>query len=893
MSDELNPPEPPEAPEPPPPPGGELPVNIEDEVRRSFLDYSMSVIVSRALPDVRDGLKPVHRRILYAMQDEGLLSTRAFSKSAGVVGEVIKHYHPHGDQSIYDAMVRMVQDFSLRYPLISGQGNFGSVDGDSPAAYRYTEARLAAVGEELLRDIDRQTVDFVPNYDGHTEEPSVLPTRFPNLLANGSAGIAVGMATNVPPHNLNELVEALRLEARSPECGLDELLERMPGPDFPTAGLICGTDGIRAAYATGRGQLTLRARAGIEQVKSSERIVVTEIPYMVNKASLVERIADLVREGKIDGVTDIRDESDRRGIRVVVELRKDAPGEVILNQLYKQTPLQTTFGVQMLALVEGRPKLLSLKEALRHFLDFRAEVVARRAAYDLTQAEARAHILEGFAIALEQLDRVIAIIRGAEDATAARLALEGELGLSERQAQAILDMRLRALTALERQKVLDELEELRRAIADLKALLASDQKILDVVMTELDEIKERYGDERRTEITGAVEGLTTEDLIVEEDMVVTVSHLGYAKRNAITQYRSQRRGGKGLRGMDTREEDFVERLFVASTHATILFLTNKGRVHWKKVYELPQLGRAARGKALVNLLQLGEGERVQGALPVRQFDDGAEEYVLIATRRGVIKKTPLMAYANPRRGGIIALNLEEGDEVIGASRTSGSQEVILATRRGKSIRFPETQVRPMGRTATGVWGIRLQENDEVVGMEILSPGATILTVTAKGYGKRTPLEDYRVQNRGGQGIITIRTSERNGDVVGVVQVVDDDQVMLITDGGQVLRCRVSGISTMGRATQGVPADGPRGPREDRLGRAPRRARGRRRHPGSGAARGRARSGGRARARDGTRGRARGRARDRSARGRRARRAGRRRGVARCGARGARRSCAAR
>jgi DNA gyrase subunit A len=805
VADDLNPPEPPEvqAPPSPPPPGGELPVNIEDEVRRSFLDYSMSVIVSRALPDVRDGLKPVHRRILYAMQDEGLLSTRPYSKSAGVVGEVIKHYHPHGDQSIYDAMVRMVQDFSLRYPLVAGQGNFGSVDGDTAAAYRYTEARLAPVGEELLRDIDRQTVDFGPNYDGHTEEPLVLPTRFPNLLANGSAGIAVGMATNVPPHNLNELVEALRLEARNPDCSLDDLLEKMPGPDFPTAGLICGSEGIRSAYATGRGQLTLRARAEIEQNKNAERIVVTEIPYMVNKASLVERIADLVREGKIDGVTDIRDESDRRGIRVVVELRKDAPGEVILNQLYKQTPLQTTFGVQMLALVEGRPKLLSLKEALRHFLDFRREVVARRAAYDLAQAEARAHILEGFAIALEQLDRVIAIIRGAEDANAARLALQGELGLSERQAQAILDMRLRALTALERQKVLDELEELRRTIADLKALLASDERILDVVMTELDEIKEQYGDERRTELTGAVEGLTTEDLIVEEDMVVTVSHLGYAKRNAITQYRSQRRGGKGLRGMDTREEDFVERLFVASTHATILFLTNKGRVHWKKVYELPQLGRAARGKALVNLLQLGEGERVQGALPVRQFDDGAEENVLIATRRGVIKKTPLMAYSNPRRGGIIAVNLEEGDEVIGASRTNGSQEVILATKRGKSIRFPESQARPMGRTATGVWGIRLQEGDEVVGMEILSPGATILTVTANGYGKRTPLEDYRVQHRGGQGIITIRTTARNGDVVGVVQVVDDDQVMLITDGGQVLRCRVSGISTMGRATQGV------------------------------------------------------------------------------------------
>jgi DNA gyrase subunit A len=810
MSEEAEPTLPPEPPAPAEAgggagglPPGTVPVNIEDEVRRSFLDYSMSVIVQRALPDVRDGLKPVHRRILYAMNDEGLLSTRPYSKSAGVVGEVIKHYHPHGDQSIYDALVRMVQEFSLRYPLIDGQGNFGSIDGDPPAAYRYTEARLAPAAEEVLRDIDRQTVDFQPNFDGHTEEPSVLPTRFPNLLANGSAGIAVGMATNVPPHNLNELVDALTLEARSPECTLDELLEKLPGPDFPTAGLICGTEGIRAAYATGRGSITLRARAGIEQGKTAERIVVTEIPYMVNKASLVERIADLVREGKIDGVSDLRDESDRRGIRVVIELRRDAPAEVILNQLYKQTPLQTTFGVQMLALVQGRPKLLSLKEALRHFLDFRREVVARRAAYDLAQAEARAHILEGFAIALDHLDRVIAVIRGSDDTAAARSGLMAEFALSERQAQAILDMRLRALTALERQKVLDELAELRAKIEDLRALLASDARILGVVVQELEEIRERFGDERRTEIVGAVEGLTTEDLIVEEDMVVTVSHQGYVKRNPVTQYRAQRRGGKGLKGMETREADFVERLFVASTHATILFLTNKGRVHWKKVYELPQLGRAARGKALVNLLQLGEGERVQQALPVRQFDDGAVEYVLIATRRGVIKKTELAAYSNPRRGGIIAVNLDDGDEVIGAARTSGSQEVILATRRGKSIRFPESQVRPMGRTATGVRGVSLGEGDEVVGMEILSPGATILTVTVNGYGKRTPLEDYRVQNRGGQGIITIRTTARNGDVVGVVQVVDDDQVMLITNRGQVLRCRVSGISIMGRATQGV------------------------------------------------------------------------------------------
>ncbi|MGI9431918.1 MAG: DNA gyrase subunit A, partial [Myxococcota bacterium] len=662
------------------PPEGTVPVNIEDEVRRSFLDYSMSVIVQRALPDVRDGLKPVHRRILYAMQDEGLLSNRPFSKSAGVVGEVIKHYHPHSDQAIYEALVRMVQEFSLRYPLIQGQGNFGSIDGDPAAAYRYTETRLAQIGEEVLRDIDRETVDFAPNFDGSTEEPTVLPTRLPNLLANGSAGIAVGMATNVPPHNLHELADALHLVASNPACTLDDLLEKVPGPDFPTAGLICGTEGIRSAYATGRGQLTVRARAEIEEGKKKDRIIVTELPYMVNKANLVERIADLVRDGKIEGVTDLRDESDRKGIRVVVELRAGAAAEVILNQLYKQTPLQTTFGVNMVALVDGRPQLLPLKDSLRHFLDFRREVVARRAAYDLRQAEARAHLLEGFAIALDNLDRVIAIIRGSDDTATARTSLMSEFELSERQAQAILDMRLRALTALERQKVMDELAELRAKIADLRDLLASDERILAVVLEELDEMRERFADDRRTEITGAVEGISTEDLIVEEDMVVTVSHTGYAKRVPVAQYRAQRRGGKGLKGMETKQEDFVDRLFVASTHATVLFLTNKGRVHWKKVWELPQLGRAARGKALVNLLQLGDGERVQAALPVRQFDDGADEFVLIGTRRGVVKKTSLQAYSNPRRGGIIAINLEDGDEVIGARRTSGNQEVIIASR---------------------------------------------------------------------------------------------------------------------------------------------------------------------------------------------------------------------
>ena len=805
MSDGTEITEPPQPPDPPA--GGDAgeptnpPVNIEDEVRRSFLDYSMSVIISRALPDVRDGLKPVHRRILYAMQQEGLLPTRGFKKSAGVVGEVLKNYHPHGDSAVYDSMVRMAQDFSLRYPLVDGQGTFGSIDGDPAAAYRYTEARLTRLAEEVLRDIDRETVDFVPNFDGGMMEPSVLPSRFPNLLANGSSGIAVGMATNVPPHNLRELVDALTLVVREPDCTLDELLEKMPGPDFPTGAIICGSEGIRAAYATGRGLLTVRARAEIETSKRGERIVVTEIPFMVNKASMQERIAELAREGRIDGVADLRDESNREGMRIVVELKKDAPPEVVLNQLYKQTPMQSTFGVNLLALVNGRPQTLSLKEALQHFIDFRREVVVRRATYDLTQAEQRAHLLEGFVIALDHLDEVIAVIRGAEDTNAARTALMGRFSLSERQANAILEMRLRSLTAMERQRVIDELAEVRAKIDELKALLASDERIREVVVEELAEIREQYGDDRRTELAPAVEGLTTEDLIVEEDMVVTVSHLGYIKRNPITEYRAQHRGGKGVKGMEAREEDFVERLFIASTHAYILFFTTRGRAHWLKVHELPQLGRAARGKSLANVLQLAEGERVRATLPVRAFDE--EAYVLLCTRKGVIKKTRLDAYSNPRRGGIIAITLDDDDELIAASRTSGRHEVILATSDGKSIRFPEEQVRAMGRAAGGVRGMTLRDGDRVVGMEILSPGATILTVTERGYGKRTPLEDYRVQRRGGMGIITIRTSERNGPVVSVAQVVDDDEVMLITDGGKVLRARVAGISTMGRATQGV------------------------------------------------------------------------------------------
>ena len=787
------------------PPGDSIDgINIEDEVRSSFLAYSMSVIISRALPDVRDGLKPVHRRILYAMNQEGLLPSRPHKKSVGVVGEVLKNYHPHGDSAVYEAMVRMAQDFSLRYPLVDGQGNFGSIDGDAPAAYRYTEARLATLAEEMLGDIDRETVDFTPNFDGQMEEPVVLPARFPNLLANGSAGIAVGMATNVPPHNLTELGEALVLEAENPDCTLDDLLEKIPGPDFPTGGLLCGADGVRNYFATGRGHLTLRAKAGFEESKRGMRIVVTEIPYQVNKSVLLERMADLVRDGRIQGITDLRDESNREGMRIVVELRRDASEDIILNQLYKMTPLQTTFGVNLLALVGGRPQTLSIKQALRHFIEFRKEVVIRRAIYELARAEERAHILEGFAIALDNLDQVIALIRASADTATARSQLEERFGLSQRQAQAILEMRLRSLTAMERQKVMDELEELRAKIADLKDLLDSDARILEVVVGELREVVERFGDERRTQIVEAVEGITNEDLIAEEDMVVTLSHLGYIKRNPLTLYRSQRRGGKGARGMETRSEDFVRHLGVASTHAYLLFFTNRGRLHWLKVHALPQLGRAAKGKAIVNALQLAEGEKVETMLPVRSFGDVDEDdCVVLCTRKGVVKKTSLSAYSNPRRGGIIAVGLSEGDELIAAELSTSDSSILIASESGKSILFKEGDIRPMGRTAVGVRGIALSEGDAVVGMKVVDPGTTILTLTANGYGKRTRLDDYRVQRRGGQGIINIKATPRNGQVVGVAQVGDGDHVMLITDGGKMLRCPADGISVMGRATQGV------------------------------------------------------------------------------------------
>jgi DNA gyrase subunit A len=649
----------------------------------------------------------------------------------------------------------------------------------------------------MLRDIDRATVDFAPNFDGQMEEPTVLPTRFPNLLANGSSGIAVGMATNIPPHNLRELTEAIVLEAHNPDCTVDDLIALMPGPDFPTGALLCGNEGVRSYYQTGRGHLVLRATAEFEETKRGPRIVVTEIPYQVNKAMLIERMADLVREGRISGITDLRDESSREGMRIVIELRRDVAEDVILNQLYKMTPLQTTFGVNLLALVNGRPQTLGLKEAMRLFVEFRKEVVIRRTIYDLAQAEARAHILEGFMIALDNLDAIIALIRESADANTARDQMILRFGLSERQAMAILEMRLRSLTAMERQKIIDEVEALRAKIADLKDLLASDERILDVVVTELREVNERYGDDRRTQIVDAVEGITNEDLIVEEDMVVTLSHLGYIKRNPVTLYRAQRRGGKGARGMETRDEDFVRHLGIASTHAYLLFFTNKGRLHWLKVHALPQLGRAAKGKAIINVIALTEDERIEAMLPVRSFEDvGNDEYVILATRNGIVKKTALNAYANPRKAGIIAINLSEGDELISAGRTNSQNKILIATRSGKAILFDETDVRPMGRTATGVRGVALAADDAVVGMEVIHPDATILTVTANGYGKRTPLDDYRTQKRGGQGIINIKTSERNGQVVGVAQVVDEDDVMLITDGGKVLRCPVDGISTM-------------------------------------------------------------------------------------------------
>jgi len=780
-----------------------VPVNIEDEVRQSYMDYAMSVIIGRALPDARDGLKPVHRRALYAMHDLGNEWNRPYKKSARVVGDVIGKYHPHGDVAVYDTIVRMAQDFSLRYPLVDGQGNFGSVDGDPPAAMRYTEIRMARIASELLADIDKETVAFLPNYDDTLREPLPLPARIPNLLVNGSSGIAVGMATNIPPHNLCEVVDALVALIENPDLDVEALMQYVPGPDFPTAAFIHGKTAIHEAYTTGRGILQLRARAGTETEKRTGRvsIIVKEIPYQVNKAKLIERMAELVNDKRIDGISDLRDESDREGMRIVIELKKDANPDIVLNQLYKLTPMQESFGIIMLAIVDGRPKLLTLKDALKVFIGHRKDVVVRRTMYELRKAEERLHILDGLKIALANLDAVITLIRQAQSPAVAKAGLIQQFQLSEPQAQAILDMRLQRLTGLEREKILEEHAETSKQIARYKEILADEREVYKIITAELQEVKRLHGDERRTQIVDETTEISIEDMIVEEDMAVTVSHEGYIKRNAVALYRAQRRGGRGKIGASTKEEDFVEDLFVASTHSYILFFTTTGKVYWLKVHELPQAGRAARGKAVVNLLNLEKDEKISAFLPVRELQEG--RYVVFATKNGTVKKTDLMAYANPRKAGIIAISLDAGDEVIGVRLTDGHQEIILSTRMGQAIRFKEEEVRPMGRGAGGVRGITLEEGDSIVGMAVVSPGSTLLAVAEKGYGKRTEMDEYRLQSRGGKGIITMKTTEKTGAVVGVRMVSDDDDIMLVTDGGKVIRTPVKGISVIGRNTQGV------------------------------------------------------------------------------------------
>jgi DNA gyrase subunit A len=788
-----------------------IPVNIEDEMKRSYMDYAMSVIIGRALPDVRDGLKPAHRRVLYAMRQMGLGSTRAYRKCAKIVGEVIGNYHPHGDVPAYDTLVRLAQDFNLRYPLVDGQGNFGSIDGDPPAAYRYTEARLEALAEEMMADLDRETVDYVPNFDETTEEPTVLPAPFPNLLVNGSAGIAVGMATNVPPHNLREVIEGviavIQNRHESKEARLRHLLRHIPGPDFPTGGIIVGRTGIVQAYSTGRGAITVRAKAIVEEAKKGDKlsIVITEIPYQVNKKRLIENIADLTREKTIEGISDIRDESDREGMRVVIELKRGEVPEVILNNLYKHTQLQTTFGIISLAIVGGRPRILSLVEVVDQFVDFRREVVRRRTEFELRKAEARAHILEGLKIALDHLDAVIKLIRGAKNPAEARDGLMAQFGLTQVQAQAILDMQLQRLTGLERQKIVDELLELLKTIERLRAILSSEDLLIDIVVKELRAVQERFGDDRRTQIVDETGELRIEDLIAEEDMAITVTNTGYIKRTAVTTYRKQGRGGKGRIGMRTREEDFVSRLFIASTHAYIMIFSDRGRAYWLKVHEIPDVGPDGRGKSIANLVSMQPDERIAALLAVREWpDEESQQFIVMGTRKGIIKKTDLSAFRNPRAGGIIAIGVEEGDAVMAVAQTSGQDEIFIGTREGMAIRFPESDARPMGRSAYGVRGINLREGDEVVAMEMVRPGGgTLLTVVENGYGKRTELDEYRVQSRGGIGIINIQTSERNGRVVGIAYVRGDDEVMFITQQGKILRTRTEDIRTIGRATQGV------------------------------------------------------------------------------------------
>jgi len=783
-------------------PERQAPVPIEEEMRKSYLDYAMSVIVGRALPDIRDGLKPVHRRVLFAMHELGLTWNRAYKKSARVVGEVLGKYHPHGDAPVYEALVRMVQEFSLRYPLVDGQGNFGSIDGDPPAAMRYTETRLAKIAHELLADIEKDTVDFTPNFDESLQEPLVLPTKVPNLLVNGSSGIAVGMATNIPPHNLREVVDALVRVIDEPDVSIDELMKLVPGPDFPTRGYIYGRSGIREAYTTGRGIITLRAKAHVEKMRGGrEAIIVTELPYQVNKASLMEKIGELVRDKRIEGISERRDESNREGIRIVLELGRGEMPQIVINQLYKHTQMQTTFGVIMLALVGRRPQVVNLKQMLQEFIAFRREVVTRRTKYDLARAEERAHILEGLRKAVDQLDLVIRLIRQAESPDAAKDALVRQLQLSEIQAKAILDMRLQRLTQLERHKIVEEHEQTLALIADLKGILASEQRLLGIIKDELGALKEEFGDERRTEILAETQDLTIEDLLADEDMVVTITRSGYIKRTHVEAYRSQKRGGKGVTGMETKEEDIVEDLFVASTHSFLLFFTNKGKVHWLKVHEIPEGGRQAKGKAMANVLSLGEAERVATCVPVRDFESGG--YVLFATKQGKVKKTELSAFSHPRAGGIQAISLEDGDEVMGARRTDGQREVLLSTKQGMIIRFPEDEVRPMGRTAAGVRGIDVDEGDQVIAAETIKEGVTILTVTERGYGKRTPLDEYRLQGRAGKGIIDIKTAGRNGAVVGMLQVREGDDILVVTTKGKMIRLHADEITSQGRNTMGV------------------------------------------------------------------------------------------
>lgn len=775
--------------------------DIGTEMRDSFMDYAMSIIVSRALPDVRDGLKPVHRRILFAMSELGMSPDKPYKKSARIVGEVIGKYHPHGDSAVYESMVRMAQDFSLRYMLVDGHGNFGSIDGDSAAAMRYTEARLSKIAMEMLRDINKETIDFVPNYDGEEHEPAVMPARFPNLLVNGVSGIAVGMATNIPPHNLVEVIDGVRAVIRNPDISSLELMEFIKGPDFPTAAFVMGREGIRQAYTTGRGSVTMRARAVIEENGGKARIIVHELPFQVIKARLVEKIAELVREKKIDGITDLRDESDRNGMRIVIELRRDVNPNVVLNNLYKQTPMQTNFGINMLALVGGEPKILNLKDVLYYYLQHQIEVIRRRTEFDLKKAEARAHILEGLRIALDHLDEVIALIRSSRTAEEAREGLIARFQLSGDQAQAILDMRLQRLTGLEREKIEAEYAELLQKIAEYKAILADERLVLQIIDEELQELKQKFGDERRTEITMSDEEIMDEDLIPREDVVITITHSGYVKRLPVTTYRSQKRGGRGVIGMDTKDHDFVEHLFVSNTHHYLLFFTNKGKVYRLKAYEIPDLSRTARGTPIINLIQIEQGETVNAVIPVESFD--SEQYLFFGTKQGIVKKTPLDDYSNIRKVGLIAVNLREDDDLISVKLTDGQQQIIMGTSQGMSIRFPEEDVRPMGRSATGVKGIQLEDNDAVIDIDVVDPDHDVLIVTAKGYGKRTPVSEYRLQSRGGKGIKTLNVTDKNGAIAGLKVVSNDEDLMIMTSLGTLIRTSMAGISTMGRNTQGV------------------------------------------------------------------------------------------